>query len=298
MSAARVVISGAALVALGAGSAVAQSINRGVDALPMGEVVISVSVGNLTVRGWDQGRVEVAGELGAGMPEFELMRNGEQVIVRVITDSESVEQRDRGRTDIYVSVPSDSRLVVVTSSADMLIAGVHGAQSLRSVSGDIETEAWSALIEAESVGGDIGVSGREGPANAMLSTVNGEIEVRGPFERLAASTVSGDIELDILDVTSMQLNTTNGEIEVRATLRDEATLDAETINGDVDLEIGEDGNLHLDLGTFSGRIENCFGYEVTRSTGASGRELRYVGDAEAPRVRVRTLNGDIEVCTS
>jgi len=298
MSGIRIVTAGAALMALAAGPAAGQSINRGVDASAMGEVVISVSVGNLTVRGWEQTRVEVAGELGAGMPEFELTRNGEQVIVRVITASESVEQRDRGRTDIYVSVPSDSRLVVTTSSADLLVAGVHGTQSLRSVSGDIETEAWSALVEAESVGGDIGISGREGPANAMLSTVNGEIEVRGPFERLVASTVSGDIELDILDATSMQLNTTNGEIDLRATLRDQATIDAETINGDVELEIGDDGNLHLDLGTFSGRIENCFGYEVTRSPGASGRELRNVGDADAPRIRVRTLNGDIEVCSS
>ncbi|NIW25009.1 MAG: DUF4097 family beta strand repeat protein, partial [Gammaproteobacteria bacterium] len=66
-----------------------------------------------------------------------------------------------------------------------------------------------------------------------LTTVAGEIEAGGPFSSITASTVSGDIELDVLDAVSMSLTTTNGEIDVHATFDGAAELNAETTNGDV-----------------------------------------------------------------
>jgi len=115
----------------------------------------------------------------------------------------------------------------------------------------------------------------------------------------------------------MILNTTNGDIEVHATFYGEAELSADTINGDVELRVGDEGDLNLDVGTFSGRIETCFdnapvspasesGGEPDsdrrrggrRGRGARGGELIIEADPDSPRVRVRTLNGDIEGCSS
>jgi DUF4097 and DUF4098 domain-containing protein YvlB len=293
----------------------AQPVTRRVEAPAAGELVISLAVGDVTVRGWDRAAVEVAGQLGEDARELELTRSGEQTIVRVIPEPEESQRSGQGETELFVSVPMDSRITVNGTNTDILIAGVMGAQSLHTVSGDIETETWAGNLAAETVGGDVRVSGRGEVEEATLTTVAGEIEVTGAFRLLEASTVSGDIELDILDAVQMILNTTNGDIEVHATLDGQAQLAAETINGDIDLEVGEEGNLNLDISTFSGRIENCF---AERSSGAAvpggdvavetdmrrgdrrrgGGELQVTADADSPTVRARSLNGDIEICSS
>jgi DUF4097 and DUF4098 domain-containing protein YvlB len=295
----------------------AQPLNRSVEAPAAGEVVISLAVGDVTVRGWDRAVVEVAGQLGEDARELELTQSGEQTTVRVIPEPEESQRTGQAETELFVNVPLDSRITVNGTNTDILIAGVMGAQSLHTVSGDIETETWASNLEAETVGGDVRVSGRGEVEEATLTTVAGEIEVTGAFRLLEASTVSGDIELDILDAAQMILNTTNGDIEVHATLDGQAQLAAETINGDIDLEVGEEGNLNLDISTFSGRIENCF---AERSSGATvpggdvaaetdtrrgrgdrrpgGGELQVTADADSPTVRARSLNGDIEICSS
>ncbi len=281
-----------------AGAAGAQTIHRSVAAVSAGEVQISLTEGDVTVTGWDRAQVEISGELGEDAERLEVTQDGESTLIRVISQGDGSDGGFRGEAEIYVRVPRDSSLEVVTVSADILVSEVNGAQTLRSVSGEVETEFRSEIIEAETVGGDLVISSRREPGNAVVTSVSGDVEVRGPFDTLIASTVSGDIELDILDASLLDLSTTNGDIEVHATLRDGAELAAETINGDVELDVGDEGNLNLDIGSFSGRIENCFGYETTISNQGSGRELRIDASEDSPRIRVRTLNGDIEVCSS
>jgi DUF4097 and DUF4098 domain-containing protein YvlB len=296
----RIYVAMAAAVCLGLGlAAQAQSVNRSVEASAAGRVVITLVEGDVTVRGWNRAAVEVSGELGSAARDVELTRRGDETVLRVIeADEGAAETAARRETELVVSVPRGSSLVVNGTNADILIAGVEGTQSLHTVSGDIETESWSERIEAETVGGDVRVSGRGEAAEATLTTVAGEIEVVGSFRSLIASTVSGDIELDILDAALLSLNTTNGDIEVHATFDGQAELTAETINGDVELEVGEEGDLNLDIGTFSGRIENCFDDEQRGGRRKPGGELNVAADADSPRVRVRTLNGDIEICSS
>lgn len=310
MSRASIAVLAPALSLLG-GSACAQPISRSIDAAPAGRVVIELADGDVTVRGTDGTTAEVSGELGGRAEDLELTRQGNEIRIRVVERADAAAGNE---TELYVSVPRASALTVNATNADLLVADMHGTLSLHTVSGDIDTELYGASIEAETVGGDIRVAGRGGPAEASLTTVAGEIEAGGAFSRLTASTVSGDIELDVLDAVLMSLNTTNGDIEVHATLDGAAELTAETINGDVELRVGEEGELNLDAGTFSGRIETCFDDESaaageTRDGRRDGRrdrrdgrgrggELVVTAAPDSPRVRVRTLNGDIEICSS
>ena len=277
-----------------------------------GQVSVSMAMGELIVRGWNRDEVEVSGELGEDAFRVELTRDEGQVLINVIPVPEDSEPEYGGETDIFVSMPRQSSLTFSTTDAEAVIRGIYGSQSLHTISGDIEMEIWSGPITAESASGDLLVSNRTGfgvpgevsnsdlsePDEVVLTTLSGEIEARGPFSQLTASTVSGDIELDVANVSMLQLESSNGDIEVQATLSAGAEVNAETINGDVELDIGEEGNLTLDLGSFSGRIENCFGYEDLPSSSGSGRELRIDGPDNSPSIRARTLNGDIEICAS
>ena len=299
-------------------SALAQSVNRSLDASPSGHVAIEFIAGEVTVRGWDRATIEVSGEFGDGAEALEVTQQGEETTIRIRDDADGGAALASEEVDLYVSMPRGSSLSVDGTNADLLIAGVEGEMSLETVSGDIEAEVFGAALEAHSVGGDVNVASRGAPVAANLTTVAGEIEAGGPFSSIIASTVSGDIELDVLDAASMSLNSTNGEIEVHATFDGAAELNAETTNGDVELRVGEEDDLNLDIGTFSGRIRTCFDRypeeagldaqtEPDGNRGGDGRrgrrgqrggELVIEADADSPRVRVRTLNGDIEICSS
>ncbi len=277
------------------------------------KVAVSMAVGELIVRGWDRDELEVSGEIGDDAIRVELSHDEGQTLIEVVPLPEGSEPVfPPSETDIFVSMPRPSSLTFSTTDAEAQIAGIHGSQALNTISGDIETEIWSGPVTAESASGDVLISNRSGlgrtgdvsmpdpgePVIAVLSSLSGDIEARGPFDQVTASTVSGDIELDVVDVSALYLDTSSGDIEVRATFGAVAEVNVETINGDVELDIGEEDNLTLDLESFSGRIENCFAYEDRPSTSGSGRELHVEGPDDAPSVRVRTLNGDIEFCSS
>ncbi len=310
-----------ALQTLSLGAA-AQSVNRTVDASPSGHVVIEFIAGEVTVRGWDRAAIEISGDFGDGADALEVVQQGEDTTIRVRPDATGGVALASVAVDLFVSIPRASSLFVDGTNADLLIAGVEGEISLETVSGDIEAEVFGASLEAHTVGGNVNIASRGTPGTVALTAVSGEIEAAGPFSVVAASTVSGDIELDMLDVASMSLSTTNGDIEVHATFDGAAALSAETTNGDVELRVGEEGDLNIDVGTFSGRIRTCFDRSAQQpggdaqdgpdgnradNQGGNGRRGRggqrggtLVVEAEpdSPRVRVRTLNGDIEICSS
>jgi DUF4097 and DUF4098 domain-containing protein YvlB len=300
-----IIVAGCHLIATAASAQ--QAIHRTVDAAASGSVRIELVEGDVTISGWDQTRIEVSGELGRQAQSLVVEQQGAETIVRVVEVENA--DGDRSETELYVSLPRGSRVAVVGTNADVLVTNVAGPLSLHTVAGDIEAESSGAAIEAETVGGDIRITGRGASADATLTTVAGEIEVGGPFTRINASTVSGDIELDVLGTRELLLNATNGDIEVHATLAETAEINAETINGDVELEVGEAGNLNIDAGSFSGRIRTCFDApaDADAATGQDrrGRDRRRGGgtltltaNADSPTVRVRTLNGDIEICSS
>ena len=277
-----------------------------------GQVSVSMAVGEFIVRGWDRDEIEVSGELGEDAIRVELSHDEGQTLINVVpipAGSEPV--FPPSETDIFVSMPRQSSLTFSATDAEAQIAGIHGSQALSTISGDVETEIWSGPVTAESASGDLSISNRSGLARtadesmpdpgesviAVLTSLSGDIEARGPFDQVTASTVSGDIEVDVVDVSVLYLDTSNGDIEVRATFSAGAQVNAETINGDVELQVSDEGNLTLDLESFSGRIENCFDYEDLPSSSRSGHELHVEGPDDAPSVRVRTLNGDIEFCS-
>ena len=76
-------------------------------------------------------------------------------------------------------------------------------------------------------------------------------------------------------------------------------LSAETINGDVDIVLDDTPNVEVDAETFSGDIRNCMDAEVSRKSDyGPGRTLRLRPEETDRTVRVNTLNGDIDICTS
>lgn len=274
--------------------AYAEVVQRTLDAAAAGSVDVSNISGTVEIMGWSRNEVSVDANLGSDVEELVVKRDGDQVIIEV-----QVPRRNSRfiETDLVIHVPERSAVKVGTVSADVLVQDVSGSQTLNTVSGDIESEAYAADIEIETVSGDVGVQGDGKETNARINTVSGDIDAEQLGGDIMAGTVSGDINVLNGTFKRARLNTTNGDMVFHAALGNDGRFDAETINGEVDIQFQRKISAKFEIETFNGDIRNCFGPEpVQTSEYTPGAELYFSeGDGDG-RVTIKTLNGDIELC--
>ena len=283
-------------LALTASNALADDseINKSAPADPAGQVQVSNTSGEVTVSGWDRNEVEVTGELGEGSEKLEFETSGKLTRIKVVLPKKSHSADD---TDLYIKIPAGSSLSVNTVSADIAVTGVRGAQRLQAVSADISTEARSEDVECKTVSGDITVQGQGNPALVTITTVSGDAQVDNVAGEVNGNTVSGNFDFGLGETTRSRLRSTSGDLTIRGKLSSDARIDAESISGDVRLDLVGKPNAEFDVSSFNGEIRNCFGPKPVRTDEyAPGRELRFREGSGNARVRIKTLNGDITVC--
>jgi len=124
-----------------------------------------------------------------------------------------------------------------------------------SVNGEVRVEDVAAEVEAESVNGSVTVSSSSGPVNA--NTVNGSVRA------------------------SM------GKFDLNSDLR------FTSVNGTVVAEFSDDLNAEVDLSTVNGRFLTDF--PVTISGRIDPKRLRATLGKGGPRIRLSTVNGNVEL---
>lgn len=277
-----------------AGIAMADDVDRTLDADANGTVIINNTSGMVDVRGWSRDEVRVEGDLGGGVDELHFERNGGTITIMVKTP------RSHHRSissDLEISVPEQSSIEVVTVSADIEVHDVKGIQRLQSVSGDVESEAYGADVQIGTVSGDVGLEGDDEDCVVELNTVSGDIDAQNLSGEVKANSVSGDVVLIESSFRRARMQTTNGDIVFNAELQEKGRLDVETINGEVDITLQGRVDARFDIETFNGDIDNCFGPEPVRTSKYTpGSELRFTEGEGSGRVTINTLNGDLRLC--
>jgi putative adhesin len=127
------------------------------------------------------------------------------------------------------------------------------------------------------------------------STVNGRVTITETGGDVKAGTVNGDIRASTMG-GALALKTINGSIRARAaSLAKDAPIDLETVNGSVRAELPSPLDADVQLSTVNGSITTDF--PVALSGRASTRELRgTVGGGGRP-VKLKTVNGSVELKT-
>lgn len=271
----------------------AEPLNRRLEAAPDGVVTIDNTAGSVEVHGWSRDEVEVTGELGSDVDELVVERDGRTTVVHVRSD------RHRGdiSSDLVVRVPVGSAVNVSGISTDIDVSGVEGALRLNSVSGDIDAQAFGADVDVETISGDVTIEGEGEENRTRAAAVSGDVEVENLAGEIEAGSVSGDVAIVNSRLERVQASSTSGDIVFRAALLGGGRLDAETVNGEVDVEFQGDLSARFDIETFQGDIDNCFGPEPVRTSQYTpGYELRFVEGEGDARVTISTLNGDIRLC--
>jgi DUF4097 and DUF4098 domain-containing protein YvlB len=273
-------------------AAVADTVERTVPADARGEVEIVNTSGDVQVRGWDRAEVQIHADLDEETEKLDVQSSKGRTTINVIRRG-----RSHGSSDLIVEVPRDSTLLVKTVSADQTISDVRGVQRLQAVSGSISTRVWSEEIAVRTISGDVIVAGHGTNSRTAVNTVSGDVNLSDVSGELNVESVTGDMQIRMPTLTRGRVQTTNGNLNLHTTLSADARLEAEAINGDLSFVFKQPLNVEFDVETFNGEIDNCFGPKSVRTREfAPGNALRFKEGNGSARVRVKTLNGGVEIC--
>jgi DUF4097 and DUF4098 domain-containing protein YvlB len=268
------------------------SVDRKVVADPRGEVVISNVSGMVDVRGWDRNEVHVTGHIDEDVERVDVDSSAGRTYIKVVLPHSG---SNDGDATIEVRVPLMSTVEVSAVSADVSSRGVLGSQRLKSVSGEITAEVAGDNSEVRTVSGDITVRGSGKPGSLRANSVSGSVDLTNVAGKLDVVTVSGTARAQMGEVSEVRGRTTSGDIEIRAQLTREARVEVEAVSGDIRLNLAAQG-LSTEIDTFSGDIDGCLAGEVVHSKYGPGKRLTIRTVESGPRVRAKTLSGDIEIC--
>jgi len=284
-----------AVALLLAQTARAEEIDKSAQADPRGEVVIGNVAGEVQITGWDRSEVHVRADLSEGVERLDFKTSGARTTIEVVLPRGRSYQ---GSTDLVIQVPRNSSLVINTVSADQTIKDVRGTQRLQAVSGMIQTELWNEDLEVKNVSGDVMVKGHDGKGVLRATSVSGGLRLEDIGPELELNTVTGDMRVRVAELSKARIRTTNGDFELRAAkLTDDVRIDAEGINGDLRFRLPRQLDTEFDISTFNGEIDNCFGPKPHRTSEyGPGNALRFKEGNGHGRIRIKALNGTVEIC--
>ncbi|MBT8099601.1 MAG: DUF4097 family beta strand repeat protein [Gammaproteobacteria bacterium] len=267
-----------------------------------GAIEIQNVSGSVEVRGWNRNQIEVIAELDSDRDEveFEISDDSAYVGIRMKRESRRKHGHHHGQdkaADILVRVPANTRVSANTVSADITVIGIEGEQRLEAVSGDIDTRLAHAEGAFRTVSGEIDVVGEAGKTRRVSAySVSGDIVLENIGGEVRLTTVSGDVEATAGKFTRLTGETVSGDIEFAGDFESGGEIELESVNGDIDLRIPTLMNTDFDLESFNGSIAPLFGYKARRTSRyAPGRELRLTEGNGGSRIRIETLNGDIDI---
>ena len=123
-------------------------------------------------------------------------------------------------------------------------------------------------------------------------TVNGEIEVESLSGNVEAYTVNGDVEVSTSGLA--QASTVNGSIRARIGTADwEGSLEFETVNGSITVELPAGVGADVTAATVNGGIETDF--PLTVQGRFSSKRLSGTIGGGGPRLWLETVNGSIRI---
>jgi hypothetical protein len=251
-------------------------------------VEIDNPAGSITVTGWDRNEVVVTGDLGAGASGLEFTGSGSRLRVGVDTERNP----HAVISSLEIHVPRRSRLQIESFAGSIAVAESTGTVAAETVNGSITIGGQAKEISAETVNGSVQISGAS--THTRAESVNGSVIVQGASGELDASTVNGRLEVAGGSFERAHLETVSGALSFDGGLAAGATLEAETVSGQVTLVLPAGVAADFSISTFSGGIENALGPPATRvGEHTTERELEFSTGGGGASVSVHTLSGGI-----
>lgn len=160
------------------------------------------------------------------------------------------------------------------------------------VSADAVVSGITADTKVKSVSGSVTLDGVN--ADISAQTVSGDLETRHLEGQLRFTTVSGDLTVVDGSSSRVKAETVSGDITLDLDVAPGARLDLNSVSGDVTLRLPESASLQIEAKTMSGSLDSAFS-GVTRDAKPGRSTLRgNVGSGDG-LLQAKTVSGDVTI---
>lgn len=189
--------------------------------------------------------------------------------------------------DMEIAVPTGSRVVAKSGSADIEVTGATGATKIKSGSGDVRLDVLDDVTVVDTGSGDIEIS--DARAELRIRSGSGDINIEAAHATTAVSTGSGDVQLartggplvvktgsgnlEVAEAAAdVTMKTGSGATLIRAARRGRITSTG--ASGDVRIGIPQGTPVWTDVKTVTGRLSSSVQGVGEPEPGADHVELR------------------------
>jgi DUF4097 and DUF4098 domain-containing protein YvlB len=262
-------------------------------------LAVNSFAGSIAVRTWEKDAVRVEAE--HSMRDRVSVRTTEAVL-RVSSSSEHGPPRS---VDFTLTVPRWLPIGLNGTYVDIDLEGMQGEVTAETVGGDVRLKGGSGTVTLKSVEGIIEVEGSKG--RITLNTVNEGVFVRDSAGDIAAETVNGDVALERIDSSNVDVATVNGDLTYDGSIRDGGTYRFATHNGDVELRVPDQVNASVLVRTYRGDFDSHFQVQVPTQAASDeddaserrrqrrNRRFTFTLGSGAARVELESFGGDISL---
>jgi len=272
-------------LAAGLALAVAQQTDTTVTAERGQRLQVNAFGGDVTIRAWNRNAVRVEANT-SGRPRVE-----------VLTSATSVSVRMQGRhgppseVDLRISAPPWMALTLSGVNTNARVEGIRAPISVETVEGEVDVAGGDGLISLRSVQGSVKLRGARG--RISVNSVNEDIEVANSTGEIMAETVNGEITLEAVDAATVDANTINGDITYAGPIRTGGRYSLSTHNGDILLTVPEGTSANVSVSTFNGEFESEF--PVPLSGTRQGKGFSFTLGSGSAQVTLESFQGTIQL---
>lgn len=287
------------LLCLGAGQALADTpIQLQHAASATAKVSIGNIAGSVTVTAWDRNEVQVSGELGDGAKPLQITGDNAHLTIKVESRGGSGwfnfgGDNKMSPSTLEVHVPRAASLDVNVISAPLVIDGLVGGDiKINAISGNARIHANTPSLDVNSVSGSIELSGHADQAS--LQTVSGQILAPALGSKTRLQTISGRIQAGGGPWQKLALSTVSGDVQLTGGLTAGGDADIDSMSGDVQWKLPTDTSATLHASSFSGDLRSDFG-TPTEARHGPGSSLDTKLGAGNGKIRIETFSGDLRL---
>lgn len=250
-------------------------------------LVIDNHAGEVVVHAWDKDSVRV--QARANNRTKVNVRSGASVInVEAVAISGPA-----GSVDYDVTAPAWMSMKLEGHYDFVTVDGIQGDVSVETVRGDIVLKNVGPAT-AKTIEGQIQVDGARGKLS--LSSVNEDIKVSGASGDVSADTTNGQITLERMESTAIEVTTVNGDIKYDGALLDRGHYSFTTHSGDLELTLPDNTNATFNVRTYNGDFSAALPVKgPERSQVRQGKRVTYTLGNGSAEVELESFGGDISL---
>ncbi|HEY6210637.1 MAG TPA: DUF4097 family beta strand repeat-containing protein [Vicinamibacterales bacterium] len=241
--------------------------------------------GDVNIKTWDKDAVRV--EVNHSDREVVDIKQGEQTLT---IRSRSVRGGPPRSLDYTITVPGWMPIAVAGTYADVTIEGAGGDVNVDTTRGDITVRGGSGFVSLKSVQGLITVEKSKG--RLEVRGVNEGIRLADISGDISAETTNGNIILDRVDSSNVDLYTVNGTISYDGAIKDKGVYRLTTHNGSITMPVPEKVNATMTMRTYNGSIRASFPLPSSDPDRRNRRLAMTLGNGSA-HVELESFGGTI-----